>query len=267
MSGIGNVMRVLAGDAEYIDFGQKPSKKHYDTIVAFLLPEEPILEFTKNILEPICDDLQVITVCETETVHEKYGLIFDSFKNIFTPSEYCKKIFDRQFGINCKIMRHIVRVPKTFVFYTIGNITDPRKNIKMLLEAFLRLNDPSIRLLIKATCRNPINIKLKNVRVVQELLDDDGMESIHRSGDCYINCSHSEGVGMGAVEAAERGKPVIFPEYGGLKEYVPHDFMIPCTVKECGITDYLFQPHMKWGFFETEQLMDMMRKVKNMYFK
>ena len=33
--------------------------------------------------------------------------------------------------------------------------------------------------------------------------------------DCYVSFSSSEGVGMGAVEAAIRNKPVIITDYGG----------------------------------------------------
>jgi hypothetical protein len=41
------------------------------------------------------------------------------------------------------------------------------------------------------------------------LLSDEEMENIHALGDCYVSFSSSEGVGMGAVEAALRNKPVI----------------------------------------------------------
>ena len=38
-----------------------------------------------------------MTVCETETVHEDYGKLFDLFDRIAVASEFCKKVFSRQF--------------------------------------------------------------------------------------------------------------------------------------------------------------------------
>ncbi len=44
----------------------------------------------------------------------------------------------------------------SYVFYTIGNVADPRKNINMLLRVFMELTEsgemPNAKLLIKATC-------------------------------------------------------------------------------------------------------------------
>ncbi len=89
------------------------------------------------------------------------------------------------------------------------------------------------------------------------------MESIHKKGDCYINCSHSEGVGMGAVEAAVRNKPVIISDFGGLSEYVQTPFVVPCAVGPCGISDFLFQPHMHWGFPDPLKLKEHMKCAFN----
>ena len=61
------------------------------------------------------------------------------------------------------------------------------------------------------------------------------MDKIHKSSDCYVSFSSSEGVGMGAVEAALRGKPVIITDYGGAPEYVKntvHDRMWTSRVAE-----------------------------------
>jgi glycosyltransferase involved in cell wall biosynthesis len=110
--------------------------------------------------------------------------------------------------------------PPPYTFYTIGNIADPRKNIQGLINAFLECNfGTEARLVLKATCFHPITLKIPGVVVINGLLSDEALERVHASCHCYVNCSHSEGVGMGAVEAALRSKPVIITDYGGLKEY------------------------------------------------
>ena len=97
---------------------------------------------------------------------------------------------------------------------------DPRKKFRDILQAFVRLNEPNSRLVVKATCGRDVTIQFPNVEVINGLISEDEMNTIHSRGDCYVNCSNSEGVGMGAIEAAIRDKPVIATTYGGPSEYL-----------------------------------------------
>jgi glycosyltransferase involved in cell wall biosynthesis len=85
------------------------------------------------------------------------------------------------------------------------------------------------------------------VTIINELLSEEELEKIHEGGDCYINCSHSEGVGMGAVEAALRNKPVIITDYGGLKEYVQTPWVVRAPPGPIGFNDFLFKSDHNWG--------------------
>ena len=85
------------------------------------------------------------------------------------------------------------------------------------------------------------------------------MEVIHATGDCFVNCSHSEGVGMSAVDAAVRDKPIIISDYGGAKEYVKTPFVIDCKVDKIGYDDFLFCSTMEWGHPNLETLMAHMK--------
>lgn len=262
LSGIGQVMNKYAqlfDDAEYITFNETP-KKPYDKTFVFIIPQKESFEYITQKFKP---DV-VMTVCETEPVHENYKLIFDTFPLVLVPSQFCKRIFKNQFpNANIEIFPHWPGgVTGPYTFYTIGNIIDPRKNIKMLLQAFSECNFPSgsARLVIKATCREPVKIKTPHVLVLNGLLSDDDMDRVHAMGHCYVNCSHSEGVGMGAVEAALRNKPVIITDFGGLQEYVNTPFVVKCTETTVGIHDFLFEPHMKWGQPSLEDLIKHMRR-------
>lgn len=261
LSGIGQSMlkycRMAQGD--YIQFGNpKPSKK-YTHVFMFILPLVEYIEYAKQFKD---EDLHVMTICETDPVHKDYGMIFENFENVLTPSVFCKNVFDKQFGCNTRLLPLWSDVVSPYTFYTIGNVIDPRKNIDMLLEAFMRCNFPkgTAKLLLKATCVKDVQINLPGVSVINGLLSENDMDRIHRDGDCYINCSFSEGVGMGAVEAALRNKPVIITDYGGLKEYVHTPFIVKCEEDECKLTDFLFQPHMKWGKPSIDDLIKHMKK-------
>jgi glycosyltransferase involved in cell wall biosynthesis len=83
--------------------------------------------------------------------------------------------------------------------------------------------------------------------VINGLLSDEAIERIHASCHCYVNCSHSEGVGMGAVEAAMMSKPVIITDYGGLKEYIKTPWVVTCAKGPIGFDDFLFTKDLEWG--------------------
>lgn len=274
LSGIGQVMSKYAQlfDAEYITFKDTP-KRQFDKTFAFIIPQNESFEYITQKFKP---DV-VMTVCETEPVHENYKLIFDTFPLVLVPSQFCKRIFEKQFpNANIEIFPHWPGVgggeplvvfddSRPYTFYTIGNVLDPRKNINMLLKAFKMCNFPggSARLVIKATCRENVKIKTPNVLVLNGLLSDEDMDRVHSMSHCYINCSHSEGVGMGAVEAAVHDKPVIITEFGGLQEYVKTPFVVKCTETTVGVYDFLFEPHMKWGQPDIDDLIRHMTKCYN----
>ena len=104
-----------------------------------------------------------MTVCETDPVHEDYGLICEHFDRIAVPSEFCRDVLSRQFPQTEFYVIH-AHPQRPYAFYHIGNIADDRKQFNSILEAFVRLNKPDARLLVKATCNRPVEIKLRTSR-------------------------------------------------------------------------------------------------------
>lgn len=264
LSGIGQVMmkytKMFKG--EYVQFGEIPIKKHTITF-AFLIPIREQIIYVKNTYNPNI----VMTVCETDPVHKDYKLIFDTFNTVLVPSEFCKSIFKKQFHVDTivfphwpgEIYPHKSIYEEPYTFYTIGNVVDQRKNIPMLINAWLMCKFSNARLVIKATCINNVNWKIPGIEIINGLVSDEDMEKIHAQSHCYINCSKSEGVGMGAVEAAIRNKPIIITDFGGLQEYVKTPFIVKCKETTVGNEDFLFQPHMKWGEPSIDDLMKHMK--------
>jgi len=227
----------------------------------FLLPVEAYVEYAKRLKKKV-KNLICMTVCETETVHEDYGMIMDVFHRVAVPSEFCKRVLSRQFPKNefYVIHCHIPDPPKRpYTFYHIGNIMDQRKNFGKILEAFVRLNEPNTRLLVKATCGKDVDVELPRVEVINGLISDHDMDKLHHRADCYVGFSSSEGVGMGAVEAAIRDKPVIITNYGGAPEYIKTPYTIDCGLQELKNDDFLFKKGMQWGDPNFDQLLEFMR--------
>jgi len=262
-SGIGNqaikYVKLFDPNSHYYVFGSKLPECERGLI--YMLPISDHMEYLKYVRTRV-KNLVCMTICETETVHEDYGLIMKEFKKVAVPSEFCKRVFSRQFPDNEFYVIH-AHIPKPkekpYTFYHIGNIADPRKKFRDVLQAFVRLNEPNTRLVVKATCNQPIHIQFPRVEVINDLLSNEEMDNLHNRCDCYVSFSHSEGIGMGAVEAALRDKPVIITNYGGAPEYVKTPYMIDCELQELERDDFLFKKGMVWGNPNFDQLLEFMR--------
>jgi glycosyltransferase involved in cell wall biosynthesis len=275
LAGIGQVtnryaelLRAQGQDAEYVEFGQMPKKTRYDKGFAFVLPTDDHIKMVDQ-YATFCDSMMYMTICETEPVNPVYGKLA-KYGTLYVASEFCKEVFEKQFpDVNWKILRLYAegtpKVPREplsgpYIFYTIGNIMDPRKNIRGLIDAYLRCEfRDAAHLVLKATCIQEVTWRVPGVTVINGLLTDTDLEKVHEQSHCYINCSHSEGVGMGAVEAALRDKPVIITDFGGLKEYVKTPWVVPCTKGPVGFNDFLFTPEQNWGFPSGEELQKCLR--------
>jgi glycosyltransferase involved in cell wall biosynthesis len=270
LAGIGQVTRQYADmipGAEYCPVGQRPKKDTYDHGFAFVLPIEEQLDMFDQ-YKPYCKDWKYMTVCETEPVNECYGCL-KRYPEIHVPSEFAKEILSKQFpDIKWTLLRHwsSVKVPsvpestKPYVFYSIGNMLDPRKNIKGLIDAYLACEfRDTAHLVLKATCIQPVDWKLPGVTIINGLLSPEDLENVHGMCHCYVNCSHSEGVGMGAVEAALRSKPVIITDFGGLKEYIKTPWVVRAPPGPIGFDDFLFKKEHTWGHPDGAELQRCLR--------
>jgi glycosyltransferase involved in cell wall biosynthesis len=264
LAGIGQVTKRYSDmlNGEYVEMGQECKQPRYKKGFAFILPVPVQLEWV-DAYASLCDDFMYMTICETETVDPSYSIL-TKYKTLWVASDFCKTVFERQFPeVEWKVLRllayekpHVAPSnPTPYTFYTIGNVVDKRKNIDGLINAFLACGFGSeARLVLKATCKDHVTVNVPNVLVINGLLSDEQIDKIHASCHCYVNCSHSEGVGMGAVEAAMMNKPVIITSYGGLREYVDTPWVVPCTKGPIGFDDFLFTKDLIWGHPSQEAL-------------
>ena len=274
LAGIGQVtnryaelLRAAGHDAEYVEFGQQPKLEKYDRGFAFVLPTEDHMKITDTYAK-LCKKVMYMTICETEPVNPVYGTLA-KYGTLYVASDFCKDVFSRQFpNIQWEVLRLFASSPQTipkeiqgpYIFYTIGNILDPRKNIRGLIDAYLRCGfGSSAHLVLKATCLQDVTWRLPGVTVINGLLSDADLEKVHEGCHCYVNCSHSEGVGMGAVEAALRSKPVVITDYGGLKEYVQTPWVVKCVKGPIGFDDFLFKADQEWGHPSGEDIQRCLR--------
>jgi glycosyltransferase involved in cell wall biosynthesis len=237
----------------------------------------PIPEWLINIpiLKKITKNVICLTVCETETIHPLYAELIDLFDTIAVPSIFCLEVFSKTFPTKkFKIIHAHVPLPKMllskenrfgippakYIFYHIGNILDQRKNVPDILRAFQELNLPDCILVMKATCLKDVKGAIPNVYILNGLRPQKIIDHLHTLCDCYVSFSSSEGIGMGAVEAAMCDKPVIIPEFGGATDYIKTPFLIKCDRQAIPRDDFLFQKGMIWGKPRYDQLKQFMLK-------
>ena len=272
LAGIGQVMRKYANliGGKYIEYGQPLDNTN--VAVAFVLPIPDIISILKT-YSAKCKKVIYLTICETETVHELYESIFELDDTFYVASQFCSDILKRQFPQGEFPVMHLyayppkelkpfdLQVDNKYVFYHIGNIMDHRKNTKKLIECFMRANLSDSVLVLKATCRGVVDLKIPNVVIINGLLSEEQLEYIHHVGDCYVSMAFSEGAGMGAIEAAMRHKPVIFPDYGATKEYVDTDWLVPTGRTTVGMDDFLFKKDFVWGDPDPSVMIEHMKDV------
>lgn len=271
LSGIGQVTAKYAhliDNSSIFTFDDKIPKD--EDVFIFALPIPYMIEKIKEI-QGNSRSVHCMCVCETETVHPIHGELFKLFNKIAVPSNFCKQIFSKQFPeTKFEVIHHWIPPPITnsfdssnskYIFYHIGNVIDHRKQVRKIIETFLRLNLPNSHLVLKATCNQTVDWKLPNVTIINGLLPVCEIENIHRQCHCYVSFSHSEGVGMGAVEAALHDKPVIITEYGGAVEYIKTPYTIECDRCPVGVDDFLYTKEMEWGDPKVEQLSEYMKNA------
>jgi len=81
-------VKLFLPNGEYYQLGQKLPET--DNGLIFVIPTRDQIEYIKYAKTRV-KNLACMTVCETETVHEDYGLIMKEFKRVAVPSEFCKR--------------------------------------------------------------------------------------------------------------------------------------------------------------------------------
>lgn len=67
-----------------------------------------------------------------------------------------------------------------------------------------------------------------NIRIIDELMDDDALDRLMRSADVYMSLHRSEGFGLSVAEAIMREVPVIVTNWSGTTDFCP-DHLAYCV--------------------------------------
>lgn len=220
-----------------------------------------------NLIQLSLKDLEsFITIINPNIFKNKYSILFlvweseyiapelaqnlDLFNEIWTPSEYCKKIFQKTYKNPIKIVPHPVEVHLnplqnnnainffddqkfSFLFVFSYHSSIERKNPFFLIEAFKTAfaDNDNVELVIKTVggkqhkkqkqrleqCRS------KSIKIYDLELDKNSVGHLINTCNAYVSMHHSEGFGLTLAEAMHLGKPTIATNYSGNTEFMRHN--------------------------------------------
>lgn len=176
-----------------------------------------------------------------------------------------------------------------FIFYSIFQ-WHTRKGWKELITAYYEefsLNE-KVCLIIKT---NPIHeslrsqifndvLSIKNqfsfketpkIFLITNILLEEEILSIHKSGHCYVSTHHGEGWGMPIHDALLCGKQVIATKFGGVLEFIDDSNFHPIPFSMQNVSDMdwngVYSPKQKWAQPDVESTKKLMRNVFTNYKK
>jgi len=244
------------------------------------------------------------TVWETDKLPRHWPRLLNATDLLLVPSDWNRDVF-RESGVTTpiRVVPHCLRTelpaaqpwsqgidPSDYVFYTIS-VWSQRKAVRDTIEVYLRTfteRDP-VALIVKTSVedlshgfvpfggqrllksRRAVDRILRRykhpakVRVITEALSGERILALHERGDCYVSLCRSEGWGLGAFDAAVRGKPVIMTGYGGQTEFLPADsaYLVDyrlVTVRN-GFFHSSYTPDQKWAQADLERAAQLLRHV------
>lgn len=160
--------------------------------------------------------------------------------------------------------------PDDFLFFSVIDAINPRKNIKDLLFIFSRLRREMrrpVRLVLKQYRENMDFSGLHGVHSIEGDLAPDVLRALHGLCHAYVSAHHAEGWGLGLSEAMAYGRPVIATGYSGNMEFMDerNSFPVPCTLgpvseEMCQRLPW-FRPDMIWANVDKDVFMRTMKDV------
>jgi glycosyltransferase involved in cell wall biosynthesis len=239
------------GDAELDPFVGRDIP--YDTVFLHLMPE--YVPFFRE-AEP---DKRFIlhTAWETDRIPHHWRFLLELADRVAVPSTWNRDVFlEAGLRVPVDVLPHAavtaapVQGPPPaairegdYVFLAVDTWT-ARKRLRETIQCYLDTftADDAVTLVVKTDGRNHMSpwpmftstaletrLLLRRYRnparvvLVTGRLSDDDMARLHTRADCYLSLSHGEGWGLGAFDAATRGKPVVATGFGGPLDYLPPD--------------------------------------------
>lgn len=170
----------------------------------------------------------------------------------------------------------------TFIFYSIFQWHN-RKGWKELLKSYFDefSNKENVVLIIKT---NPIyhnlydqilldiqniisqyNKKTPRLYLIRDIISEEQILSLHRTGHCYISTHRGEGWGMPIHDAIMFGKQIISTKFGGVTEFLDDDSFYPVEYELGPVRDMewnsVYSESQLWAYPKISSIRENMRNA------
>jgi glycosyltransferase involved in cell wall biosynthesis len=229
-------------------------------------------------------------VWETDLLPESFAANLKLVDEIWTCSPFCEAALRRAGFARVAVVPHVVAPPEPspeelaavrgllapvrgrFLFYTVVDSVNPRKNLKTLLATFRWAfgDDPTTALVVKQYRKGWDLSSLPGVLAMDATLAPGEMTALHRLCHAYVSAHHCEGWGLPLTDAMSQGKPVAATAHSGNMHFMnaANSFPVPCRLapvsREMADLYPLFTTEMTWAEVDPRDLARAMRAARNL---
>jgi glycosyltransferase involved in cell wall biosynthesis len=224
---------------------------------------------------------------ENEVFSPRYIPPLQRVNEVWTCSEFSRAAIDPHVRC-CLLLPHLVRraaktdmtwyrewlrergAENAFIFLSVLDAVNPRKNLRGLLTAFGLLRRRAripVRLLIKQYRLNMYVEGTADVLNLPETLPAERMAALYAGCGAYVSAHHAEGWGLGLSSAMAYGKPVIATAYSGNMQFMDTHNSIPVPYGMAPVSEEmiaripLFTAEMRWAEPDMPALVEAMHKA------
>jgi glycosyltransferase involved in cell wall biosynthesis len=255
---------------KYVSFFNKPYVHDSNLLDLSLLALSNEMSMQNFFTHTVFDRPRVLlTMWECTRMNDLMIEILSKFTHIIVPNSYNKVNFLNQ-GLNTKIdVVPLFCDTDIFVYknhdeknkfvFGISN-EDPRKNLNKVINCFIKafrgVNNVELQVKTCTPISNRIfdsRIKYINTKYTKEQLRD-----WYYNLDVYVSGATCEGWGMMQQESMCCGRPIIYTNYGGLKEFVNNQIGFEVNHQEEYSTNHWGDYAGLWSNFKENDMIDKM---------
>lgn len=287
---VGRIRSAVAGDAPGWLRGRRSLIRPDETLVVHTLPR------TWHRLRGELSPWYFVghSVWETETLPKPWVNQMECADEIWVPTQWNRSTYADVLDKPIRVIPHVIstdepadppiEIPEDAFVFTCISAWDWRKRPDRTIQAFLdafTADDPVVLVVKTGSWPTSWYEPKESTSVqVQRLIDryprparvlhDTSMWTheqvlgLLERTDCFVSLTSSEGWGLGAFDAACRGKPILITGWGGQVEWLGSEYpgLIPYTMVPIDHPDTeLFDRKMTWAYADTDTAIDMMREV------
>lgn len=237
-------------------------------------------------LHPALKDRYVISCCvpHAEDVPGLWRRNLPRVQEVWTPSEFCRRalapyhpnvvvvpyIIERDMSISAEARTGVERMiafdPELVYFLTFGPLSEPRKNIAMLVETFIRVSGsmPNARLIVKSITPDvPSWAPHPQIIFLPLQMPFDYVSALYELSTIYVSAHRAEGWGLAISDAMLFKKPVIATDYSGNLQYMTAENAFPLRWQEGKVADIpapgiAVEPGMRWAEPDRDHLAELL---------